>query len=56
VASSPFRETDKDHYEFHTWAWDPDGYAKLLNDNGWMIIDHKTAFICQVVLAERKIT
>lgn len=35
VASSPWHETADNHYEFHTWAWDEEGYAALLRNNGF---------------------
>lgn len=53
VASSPWTETKDNHYEFHTWAWDVDGYGQLLTDNGWGILGHITVSWFQVVLAER---
>src|SRR5882672_7347293 len=27
LASSPYLETPESHYEFHTWAWDQEGYT-----------------------------
>lgn len=37
IASSPATETDRDHYEFHTWAWDADGYRALLEGAGYTV-------------------
>jgi 2-polyprenyl-3-methyl-5-hydroxy-6-metoxy-1,4-benzoquinol methylase len=54
VASSPYTETVDSHYEFHTWAWDLAGYRKLLEDSGWRVLRQETAWISQVLLAERK--
>lgn len=39
VASSPSAETDKWHYEHHTWAWDLTGYAEMIADAGFTILD-----------------
>lgn len=38
VVSSPSAENDTWHYEHHAWAWDMDGYRKLVEDAGWTII------------------
>ena len=38
VASSPYNENDQMHYEFHLWAWDNEGYRKLLEDGGYTIL------------------
>ena len=53
VASSPVNETDRNHYEFHLWAWDGDGYATLFTDAGWMLVDHRSVGPYQVLLASR---
>lgn len=53
VASSPYTETDKAHYDFHTWAWDLDGYRALFENAGWKVTAQKTAWISQVLVAER---
>jgi 2-polyprenyl-3-methyl-5-hydroxy-6-metoxy-1,4-benzoquinol methylase len=53
VASSPHTETENNHYEFHLWAWDAEGYAKMLADNGWKVVEQSTRTMSQVVLAER---
>lgn len=53
VASSPWTESRDAHYEFHGWAWDVEGYGRLLTDNGWSILAHITVSWFQVVLAER---
>jgi SAM-dependent methyltransferase len=39
IASSPFNETDANHYEFHIWAWDSDGYDALITQGGYKIIN-----------------
>lgn len=53
VASSPYTETPDAHYDFHLWAWDLDGYRALLDNNGWRVVRQETAWISQVLLAER---
>lgn len=53
VASSPVTETDKDHYEFHTWAWDFEGYEALMERSGFDILEHERWGMFQVILAER---
>jgi trans-aconitate methyltransferase len=53
VASSPYTESDEDHYAFHTWAWDEPGYQAMLADCGWETLTNGKAWICQVVLAHR---
>lgn len=51
VASSPFIERPGNHYEFHTWAWDFDGYAEMFRSAGWRIVRHEAVGPFQVVLA-----
>jgi hypothetical protein len=53
VASSPVNETDRNHYEFHLWAWDAAGYAALFTDVGWTVVDHRGVGPYQVLLASR---
>lgn len=53
VASSPYTEDDTSHYGFHTWAWDLDGYRNLFEDIGWNVTAQETAWISQVIVAER---
>lgn len=55
VASSPYTETAGSHYPFHLWAWDQEGYRAMLESNGWKVLRQETAWICQVVLAERAV-
>ena len=52
IASSPCTETVDDHYGYHTWAWDVEGYACMLESNGWKVIRHETHGMFQVVLCE----
>jgi hypothetical protein len=53
VASSPVTETGTDHYEFHTWAWDFEGYEALLERSGFTVLKHERWGMFQVLLAER---
>jgi hypothetical protein len=53
VASSPYVETDRSHYDFHTWAWDEAGYDALLEQGGFQVIQRERWSIFQVVLAAR---
>jgi SAM-dependent methyltransferase len=52
VASSPFTETLEDHYEFHCYAWDIDGYTDLLKRSGFISRRIETWSMFQVHLAE----
>lgn len=54
VASSPYTETVHNHYEFHTWAWDTPGYAKMIKDAGWTVKQHTTITMAQVILAAKE--
>jgi 2-polyprenyl-3-methyl-5-hydroxy-6-metoxy-1,4-benzoquinol methylase len=51
VASSPFTETDRSHYEFHTWAFDMAGYRALIEQAGFHVERHETTTQFQVILA-----
>ena len=53
VASSPYHETDKNHYEFHLWAWDVVGYNKLLTDAGYEVIETVLEEGSQILLGIR---
>ena len=55
IASSPMMETDQNHYEFHLWAWDMDGYRRLLEQGGYQIVRHEPigGTICQLILGVR---
>lgn len=53
VASSPWWEHPGDHCPEHAWAWDVDGYAALIRQGGFEILEHvKFEFMFQVVLAK----
>jgi hypothetical protein len=51
VASSPATETADHHYEFHTYAWDMDGYRAMFEQSGWSVLRHETSTSFQVLLA-----
>ena len=52
IASSPWTESVENHYEYHAWAWDVEGYAHMLESNGWKVIRHETPGNFQVALCE----
>lgn len=53
IATSPYTETDASHYGFHLWAFDKDGYKAMIENAGWKVCSVHTAWISQIVLAER---
>lgn len=54
VASSPWWETPESHCSEHAWAWDVEGYAALIEQGGFRILEHKQfEFMFQVVLGVR---
>lgn len=53
VASSPWNESGDSHYEFHTWAWDRNGYPEMFECNGWKVIRHEDVHGFQVIAARR---
>jgi 2-polyprenyl-3-methyl-5-hydroxy-6-metoxy-1,4-benzoquinol methylase len=53
VASSPWTETDQSAYEFHTFAWDHDGYRALIEQAGFEVVRHETADMFQVICGVR---
>lgn len=54
VASSPAHETERNHYEFHTWAWDMAGYRKLAEQAGYTVTWHKVVGGAQILVAVKK--
>jgi hypothetical protein len=54
VVSSPYGETGDAHYEFHLWAWDEEGYAKMVEDAGYEILHHERVWLNQIILARKK--
>jgi SAM-dependent methyltransferase len=56
VASSPYNENDINHYEFHLWAWDKQGYDNLITQGGYRIVNKQyVAGWSQVVLGVRDV-
>lgn len=54
IASSPYNENDVNHYEFHLWAWDSEGYDALITQGGYKILGKQMVDgWSQVVLAGR---
>lgn len=53
VASSPWTESDRSHYEFHTWAWDHEGYRAMFRDTGWYVLAHQTVQSFQILAARK---
>lgn len=53
VCSSPKDERPGDAYEFHTWAWDLDGYRALVQQAGFKVLRQRTVHGFQVILAVR---
>lgn len=51
IASSPFREDNVDHQWNHAWAWDMPGYARMIEDAGFKIMDQYPVEWSQVVVA-----
>lgn len=52
VASSPWIENADNHDECHAWAFDPPGYAELIQGAGFTILIHEPVGPFQLVLAE----
>ena len=40
VASCPSQEDDKQHYEFHLWAWDMGSFLRMFEKLGYQVILH----------------
>lgn len=53
VCSSPWNERPGAAYEFHTWAWDFDGYRALVEQAGFTVQRQMPVDRFQVVLAMR---
>ena len=52
VASSPANECPPNpHYEFHTWAWDMQGYRELIEQGGFRVVSHEMVWTYQVLSA-----
>jgi 2-polyprenyl-3-methyl-5-hydroxy-6-metoxy-1,4-benzoquinol methylase len=53
VASSPWLERPGSAYEFHTWAWDQDGYRALLEQGGFQVVRQQICGGFQVLTGVR---
>lgn len=53
VASSPWNEVDGPAYEFHTWAWDMDGFRAMLEDAGFEVTEHVREHGAQIIVGQR---
>lgn len=51
VASSPAFETAENHYEFHLWAWDREGFRAMIEGAGWRVVEHRVVDSFQVLWA-----
>lgn len=40
VASCPSEENEKQHYEFHLWAWTPDSWRRMFEREGYVPVCH----------------
>lgn len=54
VASSPWSETEENHYAYHAWCWDQDGYVQLLERNGFTVLRSGIWSMFQVHLARKR--
>jgi hypothetical protein len=55
IASSPANETEEHHDGSHAWCWDMDGYARLVSQAGYRVMEHvevEGGFNFQVLLAQ----
>lgn len=53
VCSSPWDERPGKAYEFHTWAWDIEGYRGMVEDAGWKVLRQRRVHRFQIILAVR---
>lgn len=53
VASSPWTERPGSAYEFHTWAFDPDGYRALLEQGGYRVVRQELRGMFQILTGVR---
>lgn len=51
ICSSPWQERPGNAYEFHTWAWDFDGYRALVEQGGFDVVHHEAVGPFQVIMA-----
>lgn len=53
IFSSPHSETAQYHEWNHAWAWDREGYAKMITNAGWEIVSHVDVEWSQMIVAKR---
>lgn len=53
IFSSPHSETAEYHEWNHAWAWDREGYAKMITDAGWTIVSHIDVEWSQQIVAKK---
>lgn len=53
VCSSPWNERPGAAYEFHTFAWDFDGYRSLVEQGGFTVLQQEAVGPFQVIVAVR---
>lgn len=41
LASSPSSETADWHYEDHAWAWNMEGFQRMVEGAGWTVLEHR---------------
>jgi len=51
LCSSPWGETDLDFVEGHVWAWDREGYYRMVQDSGWNVVLHEDIGANQIIMA-----
>jgi SAM-dependent methyltransferase len=51
VCSSPWNESLEMHDPSHAWAWDLEGYARMIEAAGWTIVRQEQVETFQVVMA-----
>jgi len=52
VFSSPHSETAQYHEWNHAWAWDREGYSKMIESSGWEIVSHIDVEWSQQIVAK----
>lgn len=53
VASVPLGETPDNHYEFHVWGWDPQGFADMLKGSGFQPLTFMPLGMTQIWVATK---
>lgn len=53
VASSPWNEVEGPHYEYHTWAWDMDGFKAMFEAAGFNVTQHVIVQGAQIIVGQK---